>query len=198
MDIEQALPLAEAIRLSILPHCERAEVAGSIRRRKSQVKDVEIVAQVCDWEGLFASLSTWGGFIKPGVPDIIPWPPKPGARYLRMMLNDGLKLDLFITSSHNWGGLFMMRTGSGVGPNGNPMTGFVPGMFARWKKVSGGGRMVEGYPSLPDGRRLIVREEEDFFRACGVEWIPATERISKGSIKSIRDFKLRIEDFEIA
>jgi DNA polymerase/3'-5' exonuclease PolX len=197
MNIDQALALAEGIVNSVRPHCARAEIAGSIRRRKPDVKDVEIVAQVSDWQGLFSALSAWGHFIKPGCPDIIPWPPKEGARYLRMMLHGGVKLDFFITSPENWGGIFMMRTGSGVGPDGNPMKGFVPGMFGRWKKVSGGGKMSEGYPTLPDGRRLAVREEEDFFRICGVELIPATERVSKSAVKALDDYRLDVESLEI-
>ena len=198
MDIESAVSLSNLIVESARPFCFRAEVAGSVRRRKENVKDIEIVAQVNDWEGLFSSLVQWGEFIKPGVPEIVPWAPKPGARYLRMMLKTGVKLDLFITSSENWGGLFMMRTGSGVGPDGSPMKGFVPGMFARWKKVSGGGKMKGGYPTLPDGRRLLSREEEDFFRLCGVEFISPVDRISKGSIKPLKNYKLVIEEFDIA
>jgi len=198
MDIDSAVTLSTLIVESIRPHCLRAEVAGSIRRRKENVKDVEIVAQVSDWQSLFSSLEQWGEFIKPGCPDVIPWPPKEGARYLRMMLKEGVKLDLFITSPENWGVLFAMRTGSGVGPDGNPMRGFIPGMFSRWKKVSGGGKMTNGYPTLPDGRTIIVREEEDFFRLCGVKFVDPVERISKSSIKALKDYELNLDDFEIS
>jgi len=197
VDIESAFLLSSQVVNSIQASCFRAEVAGSIRRRKENVKDIEIVAQVKDWAGLFSSLEQWGIFIKPGVPDVIPWAPKPNARYLRMMLHGEMKLDLFITSPENWGGLFMMRTGSGVGPDGNPMKGFVPGMFARWKKVSGGGKMVGGYPTLPNGQQVAVREEEDFFRLCGVEFVSPTERISKSAIKPVKDYKLNIDEIEI-
>jgi len=190
MDINLAKPLADLIAADLRPHCHRAEVAGSIRRMKANVKDVELVAIVQDWQGAFRALEKWGYFIKPGCPEITPWAPKVNARYLRMMLNDGLKLDLFITSPENWGGLFMMRTGSGVGPEGNPFDGFVPGMFGRWKKVSGGGRMLNGYPTLPDGRKVIVREESDYFRLCGVKWVDPIDRTSRGSIVPTPKFNL--------
>lgn len=196
MDIDSAVDLSNKIVESARPFCSRAEVAGSVRRRKENVKDIEIVAQVNDWQGLFSVLSAWGEFIKPGVPDILPWAPKEGARYLRMMLTSGVKLDMFITSPENWGGIFMMRTGSGVGPDGNAMKGFTPGMFGRWKKVSGGGKMKGGYPTLPDGRQVIVREEEEFFRLCGVQFIDPVKRLSKSSIKPIKDYKLDIDKFE--
>ena len=44
MDIAQAFNLAEELRIGLAPLCERIEVAGSIRRRRPQVKDIELVA----------------------------------------------------------------------------------------------------------------------------------------------------------
>ena len=193
MDITLAMPLADNIVNSLRSHCHRAEIAGSVRRMKANVKDIEIVARVNDWDAAFDSLRKWGDFIKPGVPDIIPWAPKKGAKYLRMMLNDGLKLDLFLASEENWGALYTMRTGGATGPDGNPFEGFVPGMFSRWKKVSGGGKMRGCLPTLPDGRSVIVREESDFFRVCGVEWADPTSRTSRGAILPIKNFKLSNE-----
>lgn len=197
MEINLAKPLADLIASELRPHCHRAEVAGSIRRMKENVKDVEIVAVVRDWKASFQALEKWGYFIKPGCPEVTPWAPKENARYLRMMLNEGLKLDLFITSPENWGGLFMMRTGSGVGPKGDPFGGFVPGMFGRWKKVSGGGRMLNGYPTFPDGRKVIVREESDYFRLCGVKWVDPVDRTSRNSIAPIPLFDLSSVPLEI-
>jgi DNA polymerase (family 10) len=186
MTLIEAIPLAEDIRERIKNVTYRVEVAGSVRRRKETVKDIELVAVVIDYEELFRKLSQVGQFIKPGVPDVLPWPPKVGAKYLRMLLNEGIKLDFFIANRDNWGGIFTMRTGSGAGPDGNPMSGFVPRMFARWKQVSKGGRMVNGQPSLPDGTMLPVPEEEDFFALCKVEWIPPQERISADAIRPIK------------
>ena len=183
MDINLAKPLADLIAADLRPHCHRAEVAGSIRRMKANVKDVELVAIVQDWQGAFRALEKWGYFIKPGCPEITPWAPKVNARYLRMMLNDGLKLDLFITSPENWGGLFMMRTGSGVGPEGNPFDGFVPGMFGRWKKVSGGGRMTGAQPTTVAGEQLPLREVGDFFDLLGMDFVPPVERLDRKVIK---------------
>ena len=191
MDINVIKPFADNVLEDLRPHCIRAEIAGSIRRGKANVKDVEIVAIISDWESAFRSLERWGYFIKPGVPDIVQWAPKVNAKYLRMMLNNGIKLDLFLTAPENWGGLFMMRTGSGVGPEGNPFDGFVPGIFSRWKKVSGGGKMTGGYPTLPDGRKIIVREESDYFRLCGIQWVKPENRISKSSIIPVPHFNIQ-------
>jgi DNA polymerase/3'-5' exonuclease PolX len=198
MELEKIQPVANDIVDFIRPHCSRAEVAGSIRRQKADVKDVEIVAIVNDWDGLFNSLTAFGHFIKPGTPDIEPWEPKKNAKYLRMMLDVGLKLDLFIASPENWGGIFMMRTGSGVGPDGNPFNGFVPTMFSRWKKLSAGGRMSGCMPQLADGSKVVVlREEIDIFNLLGVHWVEPRERIGRAAVKKLTGYALDLSKFEL-
>ena len=44
MKLTEAKEIAEGLVEEMRPHCERVEVAGSIRRGKAQVKDLEIVA----------------------------------------------------------------------------------------------------------------------------------------------------------
>ena len=178
IELVHALTLANNLVNLVRDVVVRVEIAGSVRRQKQFVKDVELVAIVDDYQQLFARLSDAGRFIKPGVPNVIDWPPKPGAKYVRMLLDEEIKLDLFIANHLNWGGIYMMRTGSGVGPNGSPFSGFVPAMFARWKRISKGGRMCGGQPTLPDGTMLPVREEEDMFKLCNAKWIPPHERVS--------------------
>jgi DNA polymerase/3'-5' exonuclease PolX len=184
MELTIAKQMAESIVNEISPACTRAHVAGSIRRMKADVKDIEIVAIVNDYEMLYQSLAKFGRFIKPGVPDIIDWPPKSGARYIRMFIDETVKLDLFVANPDNFGALFAMRTGSGIGPNG--MLGFIPALFGAWKKKSGGGRMVNCMPTTPDKVQISVPEEEDFFRVCGVEWIPPELRRSARDVKRIK------------
>jgi hypothetical protein len=148
-----------------------------------------LVARPYDMMGLIEALRRHGAFIKPGTQEIIPWEPKPDARYLRMMLNEGIKLDLFLANQHNWGPLFAMRTGSGTGPKG-PWEGFVPAMFLRWREISGGGRMVNCLPTLPDGRSISVPTEEGFFKICGVEWVQPENRRTRKDVVSIQDYRL--------
>lgn len=183
MELFQAKQIADEIVSAILPACQRAHVAGSIRRQKPSVKDVEVVAIVKDYDDLYRRLAQFGRFIKPGVPDVIDWPPKSKAKYVRMLLTQDVKMDLFVASPENWGGIFTMRTGSGIGPD--KTMGFVPGVFSAWKKKSGGGRMRNCMPTTPDRVSIPVPEEEDFFRVCGVKWIPPEERVSARSVKRI-------------
>jgi DNA polymerase/3'-5' exonuclease PolX len=185
MELTEAKKIADRVCKSAKKACSRAEVAGSIRREKQNVKDVELVLVVEDYQKLFKCLSKHGRFIKPGVAEVIDWPPQEGAKYLRMMLNEGVKCDVFIATEENWGGIFCMRTGSGVGPDGSPFSGFIPAMFKRWKKVSKGGKMTGGQPTLPDGTVLPVLEEKDMFELCQVEWVEPKDRVDCKALRPL-------------
>lgn len=183
MELLQALKIAHNVKSCIGPSASRVEVAGSIRRGKPEVKDVEVVAIVHDYDRMYGDLAHLGRFIKPSVPDVIDWQFKPGAKYVRMLLHQNIKLDLFIAHPDNWGPLYMMRTGGATGADGNPFNGFVPGMFSRWKKLSGGGKMEGCMPTTPDGIQLACPEERDFFELLEMDFVPPEERVDKRAIK---------------
>lgn len=184
MELVTAKQMADSIVNEIRPACFRAHVAGSIRRQKPEVKDIEIVAIVRDYGELYHRLAKFGRFIKPGVPDIIDWPPRQNAKYVRMLISEQIKLDLFVANQDNFGALFAMRTGSGISPDGK--MGFIPGLFAAWKRKSGGGKMTNCMPTTPDKVQIPVPEEEDFFKLCGVEWVPPEMRRSARDVKHIK------------
>lgn len=183
IELSEASTIADKVLRHITPALERGEVAGSIRRQKPIVGDVEIVAISTQRDQLLKLLEEVGQHIKPGVPGAVPWEPKATAKYLRVRLNEGMNLDLFLATPNNWGGLFMMRTGSGADLDGNSFNGFVPGIFSRWKKLSGGGRMTECMPTMPTGEQLWIPEEQDFFDLLEMNFVPPTERTSKNIIK---------------
>lgn len=185
MDLLAAKLIADSIHATVKPHVKRVEIAGSIRREKSSVKDVELVILEPDYEQMYAALAQHGRFIKPGVPDIIDWPPKANAKYVRMLLNGDIKLDIFVANEDNWGSLLCMRTGSAADEKGNVFNGFITGMFSTWKKISGGGKMVKCQPTMPDGLMLACPEEKDFFELCNVEWVEPSLRINRKAIKKL-------------
>ena len=43
MEYNKALEIAEKTKAQLAPYCERIEIAGSIRRKKPDVGDIEIV-----------------------------------------------------------------------------------------------------------------------------------------------------------
>jgi DNA polymerase/3'-5' exonuclease PolX len=183
IELATASRLADSIYKLISPAMDRVQVAGSVRRQKPVVGDIELVGIVADENKLVKLLREVGQTIKPGVPGVVPWTPKPGARYIRVRLDEGMNLDLFLANPDNWGGLFMMRTGSGGGPDGNTFNGFIPRVFSRWKKLSGGGRMTDAMPTMPDGTQLAVPEEQDFFDLLEMDFVPPELRADHKIIK---------------
>jgi DNA polymerase/3'-5' exonuclease PolX len=183
IELSEARIIANKVLEHVKPAMARIEVAGSIRRGKEVVGDIELVAIVDDRKRLYQLLADVGQTIKPGVPGVVPWTPKDDSKYVRVRLNEGMNLDLFVARPENWGGLFLMRTGSGADKNGNPFNGFVPGIFKRWKVMSGGGRMTDVMPTMPTGEQLWVPEEQDFFNLLEMDFVPPIERGGKNVIK---------------
>ena len=183
IELAEARRIADKVVDHIFASMARVEVAGSIRRQKPVVGDIEIVGIPGNREKLIKLLEEVGQHIKPGVPGVVPWSPKVSAKYLRVRLEEGMNLDVFLGTPENWGGLFMMRTGSGVGPTGNSFDGFIPGAFKRWKTLSGGGRMTDCMPTMPDGTQLWIPEEQDFFDLLEMDFVPPEQRTSKNVIK---------------
>ncbi len=183
IDLVDAETIANKVRTHILQAMDRVEVAGSIRRKKEIVGDIEICGIPADRARLINLLGEVGQHIKPGVPGAVPWTPKVEAKYLRIRLTEGMNLDVFLGTPENWGGLFMMRTGSGASPDGNAFHGFIPGIFGRWKKLSGGGRMTDCMPTMPTGEQLHIPEEQDFFDILEMNFVPPEQRVTKGAIK---------------
>jgi hypothetical protein len=88
-----------------------------------------------------------------------------------------------VETLERFGLIYMIRTGSGVGPDGTPETGFAPAMLARWKRITGGGYSLEGRLHRPNGRGPVsIREEEDVFRELRMAWVPPEQRVSAAAV----------------
>ena len=160
MIIDDALIIAESVKAQLAPHCERIEIAGSIRRRKPEVGDIEIVAIPKPYEiGLFES----------GIATVInQWPKVKGelpCKYTQRILPAGINLDLFFATSENWGLILGIRTGSAE--------------FSH--NVLAAGWVRNGYKSkdgmlTKNGRIFPCREEKDLFKMAYVEWVKPENR----------------------
>ena len=175
-------PLAEAERIAaaivanLAPSCERIQVAGSVRRRKEVVGDIEVVAipryapaglfgdcmANLLWEHLHASDAyrfTKGDHA--------------AGRYYQLTLprHAGVQLDLFLAQPDNWGLTLLVRTGSAA---------FSTALLARWKRRQGIGRdqrgSVDGRLVTRDGRAVPTPEEETVFQVLGMQPVPPEQR----------------------
>jgi DNA polymerase/3'-5' exonuclease PolX len=167
MNLNQATGIAERIRSELAPRCERIEIAGSIRRRKPEVGDIEIVCIPKTWEtGLL--------FGREIIRDpefcalVNRWPSvkgKPTGKYTQRRLLEGINLDLFIARPENWGLIFAIRTGSAAYSH--------QVLAASWCRA--------GYHSTngmlyKNGQTHPVREERELFNLIGLAWVEPWER----------------------
>lgn len=161
---EKRYPLAEAeaIALKVLeqlkPYCIRAEIAGSIRRKKADCGDVEIVA---------VPLPYSTGLLEDGIASVVnKWLKIKGemeygkTKYTQRVLPEGIKLDLFFAEEGNWGHTFAIRTGSADYSH----------------KVLANGWVRQGFKSeggylFRDGERYEIREEKDLFKLIGIPFV---------------------------
>ena len=160
MIYEQALEIAEKVKALLAPHCERIEIAGSIRRKKPEVGDIEIVAIPKPYDiGLFES----------GIATVVKqWEKVKGelpCKYTQRILPEGIKLDLFFAEPDNWGNIFAMRTGSATYSHLE--------LASRWSSM---GYKSEGGYLHRDGERIAVREEEDLFKLLGIPFVEPEQR----------------------
>ncbi|MFH1365915.1 MAG: hypothetical protein ABIG99_00780 [Patescibacteria group bacterium] len=154
---EVALGVLEELR----PYCERIEIAGSLRRKKTEVGDIEIVAIPKPYDiGLFQNgialvVNQWQK-VKGELP----------CKYSQRILSSGIKLDIFFAEEANWGLVFALRTGSADFSHKILANGWVRNGF----KSKG------GYLFDKDGQKYEVREERDLFRLSGVPYVEPEDR----------------------
>jgi DNA polymerase/3'-5' exonuclease PolX len=167
MNLIQATKIAERVKSELAPHCERIEIAGSIRRRKPEVGDIEIVCipRTCEI-GLFLGSEIE---IDPGFCHRVEhWPAikgKPTGKYTQRQLPDGIVLDLFMATRDNWGLIYAIRTGSA------DYSHHV--LASAW--VRAGYHSMDGM-LVKDNHKIPVREERDLFALIGLPWADPWER----------------------
>jgi DNA polymerase/3'-5' exonuclease PolX len=172
LSLLQAEAVASRLVTLLRPGCSRIEIAGSIRRRRPDVGDVEIVAVPRFEDGIPASMfdpppkvsaldSIFALAFESGV--LAPHPERPanGERYKRLWIpKPGIQLDLFLVAPPaEWGPIFTIRTG--------------PAAFSQrlvTALLDKGWRCHEGRVIGKRGETVPCPEERDFFAACGEPW----------------------------
>lgn len=196
--LELARPIAKELVESLRPACHRIEIAGSIRREKPLVSDIEIVAMPIIeeqtsgdlWETPVAVNLLTGpagplqqlaamGLLRPRLVEIkrasgtVEHQVKFGDSYRALVYRD-IPVDLFLVNDPDtWGTIFALRTGPGDW-NTRLVTD-----CQRYLRRLEGGRVYRSGAVVP------CPEERDFFNALGQAWVePADRHISRVHIEA--------------
>lgn len=158
---QKAWPLADRIVAALAPYCQRIEVAGSLRRARPQVGDIDIVAlpHPGQEEGLRSRAKARCRVVSEGDQSLV------------LTLANGWQLDLWIaqpdrsdlleTVPSNWGTLLLCRTGSKEHNIWLARRAHQLGLH--WQPHQG---------VLRDGRVIASRTEEEVYAALAMRWVP--------------------------
>ena len=152
MELQRARGIAEKYVAILKPLCDRIEIAGSIRRRKPIVKDIEIVC-IPRGKEMYRFVETVNKWYK--------LKGEPTGKYTRRLLWEGIELDLFIANRDNWGLIFAIRTGNAKFSHEVLAIG--------WNKK--GFESKNGILLKSDGTRTLIREEKDLFDLIGIPYV---------------------------
>lgn len=163
---------ANALLHALEPHCQRIEIAGSIRRKNESIGDIELVCipRTVSAPGTlftpdgtvrdpaFASAVKSLGTLTKGNPET--------GKYFSITVGkierDFIKVDIFVATPKNWGLIFAIRTG--------------PADYSH--KVLAAGWVKNGYYSREGtvynrstNEAIPVPEEADLFKLAGVQLV---------------------------
>jgi len=189
MNYHKAKRIADRLIEIFTPHCDIIHIAGSVRRLKPEVKDIEIV---CQPKEEFIQTDLLGGGYDRRIPafaeainevaaKIIKG--KTDGKMMQIELKGGLMLDLFMPDKHDYYRQYAIRTGSAdysgkVIAQGWRNIGWC-GSDLGLRRISDCLESKSGWKCINvNGERPPAwTSEEDFFNWLGVEWVDPMQRV---------------------
>ena len=158
MRLEEAKLIAERVKEILAPYCERIEIAGSIRRRRPIVNDIDIVLiEKADTALMLSSLLFSLGVVRINGSDI-----------KRLLLtNENISVDIYLATPATWSTLLLIRTGSKENNIRLAMTAKRQG----WQLKANGDGLFDEH-----NNRVAGDTEESIYQALGVPYQEPEER----------------------
>lgn len=197
MELKKAIDKADKFQKLIAPYCDHVQVAGSIRRLKPEVNDIEIVAvpkiyiemaydmflNRCPPDDIVENYLL--GFLSKALSDgtltLDPALKRNGDKYKRFLF-DGMPLDLFIADEDNLGNILAIRTGNAEFSHQLVTPRNQGGLMPSYLKQK------DGY--LWNGNsRIVCQTEQDFFDAIGIPFVEPRERNEQATSEIKRGLK---------
>lgn len=164
---EQARAVAQQIVVSLAGICETIAIAGSVRRGKAMVGDVEIVAHPYHAPELLARLDRWIATHEAYKAVYSDGSNRWGKKYRGLKIPGfDAHVEIFLADADNWGYQYWLRTGPGEANT------YVMSQCIHFNSPY---RAVEGYWQI-DGKKLRVTDEVDLFHLIGMPFIEPRER----------------------
>ena len=163
--IDVAMRLAEEIVEALSPLAERCTYAGSLRRMRETIGDIDIL---CAADGSAELMETFATL--PYVIEVI----ARGDKKTSIRTMQGLQVDLRVVPPASWGAALQYFTGS---KEHNVRT--------REMAVRAGLKLSEyGLYEVESGELIVSETEEEVYERLGLPWIPPPMREDQGEIQA--------------
>lgn len=164
----EVAPILERLRNT--PGVGALEVAGSYRRRRDTVGDVDILVTATDGaKEIGKQLATYSGVIKVLAE---------GDTKTSVVLTSGLQIDMRVVPPESFGAAMHYFTGSKAHNVAIRMLGVRKNL------------KINEYGVFEGENRISGEREEDVFTAVGLTFVPPEMREDRGEIDAARDYKL--------
>jgi DNA polymerase (family X) len=167
--LDVAMELAEELTglLAAVPGCERCTYAGSLRRMKDTIGDIDILAISQEPQALMTALTRL-----PHVDRIV----ASGPAKTSIATTAGLQVDLRVVPPANWGAALQYFTGSRA-----------HNIRTREIAVHQKLKLSEyGLFDVATGSKIVSATEEEVYERLGLPWIPPPLREDSGEIEAAR------------
>lgn len=158
MRLEEAQPIANRVKRFLMPHCERVEIVGSIRREKPVVHDIDIVLIPMPYAAIMmGGLLTIIGELKAN-----------GNKIKRVhLLAENIDIDIYIATPASWATLVLIRTGS----KENNIRLCTAAKRKGWQLKANGDGLFNGH-----SQRIAGDTEKSIYQALGIPYQEPQER----------------------
>jgi len=154
MDLERAQKIANEVIKRLSPYCSRIQVAGSIRRKAPNPRDIDLVLIPSDLLNLHHEIMGLGQVRMSG------------SKIMRVMVNS-TQVDIYVASEQTWAMLLLIRTGS----KENNIRLCSRAKDMGWHLAASGDGLFN-----EKGERIAGDSEESIFRELGLPYQAPEER----------------------
>lgn len=166
-----ALPIAEEIVAQIrkIPAVAQSEMAGSLRRMRETIGDIDVLASSSDPERVIRAFATM-----PQVKRVL----AAGGTKGSVLVEGNQQIDLRVVDEDSFGSALLYFTGSKA--HNIKLRDLAKGL----------GLKINEYGVFRGAEKLVGRTEEEVYSAVGLCWIPPELREDRGEIEAAKEGKL--------
>jgi len=154
VELEKAKAFANMVVKALEPYCDKIEVAGSVRRQRPIVNDIDLVLIPRDRQNLDLALMRMGNYKMSGM------------KIARVEM-DSIPLDIYFATPETFATLFLVRTGS----KENNIRLATLAKKRGWRLAASGDGLFD-----ETGRRIAGDTERSIYEALEVPWQEPWER----------------------